>query len=236
MKEDIQLLKRSRLFNGINEDEIKFLLDCLSAHNREYFKGEYIYRYGDKIDAIGVVLLGKVLVFNEDYWGNRSIMAELSPGDLFGETFASTNSTPITVSVVATEDARVMFLGMRKALTTCEKACDFHHKLIRNLVGELAEKNLLLNEKIGHMSKRTTREKLLSYLSSQSRKHGSLSFEIPFNRQQLADYLGVDRTAMSKELSKLRVEGVIDFDRRGFIIGEKARTMSGYIEMPDGLD
>ena len=236
MKEDIQLLKRSRLFNGINEDEIKFLLDCLSAHNREYFKGEYIYRYGDKIDAIGVVLLGKVLVFNEDYWGNRTIMAELSPGDLFGETFASTNSTPITVSVVATEDARVMFLEMHEVLTTCEKDCDFHHKLIRNLVAELAEKNVLLNEKIGHMSKRTTREKLLSYLSSQSHKHGSLNFEIPFNRQQLADYLGVDRTAMSKELSKLRAEEVIDFDRRHFIIGEKARTMSGYIEMPDGLD
>lgn len=231
MNNALQMLKQSRLFKGIEEDEIEAMMECLATYKREYLRDEYIHRYGDKIEAIGLVLSGKVMVFNEDYWGNRTILTEVMPGGIFGETFAATTATPSHVSVTAIEDSRILFLDISKVLTTCTKACDYHHKLIRNLVSELAEKNVMLNEKIGHMSKRTTREKLLSYLSAQSRKSGNVIFEIPFNRQQLAEYLGVDRTAMSKELSKLRAEEVIDFDRRFFKLNEKARKMSGYVEM-----
>lgn len=224
------MLKHSHLFHGIEDEEINKMLNCLEAYKQEYLRDEYIHRYGDKIEAIGMVLSGKVMVFNEDYWGNRTILTEVLPGGIFGETFAATVATPSYLSVIATEDSRILYLDMKKLLTTCGEACDHHHKLIRNLVSELAEKNVMLNEKIGHMSKRTTREKLLSYLSAQSRQKGSITFEIPFNRQQLAEYLGVDRTAMSKELSKLRKEEVIDFERNNFKINEKARNMPGYVE------
>lgn len=227
------MLKNTRLFYGIEADELERILRCLSVYKKQYLRGEYIHRYGDKIEAVGVVISGKVMVLNEDYWGNRTILTEVLPGRIFGEAFAAAAAGASYVSVIAVEDCEILFLSLHKLLSTCSECCDRHQKLIRNFVAELANKNVVLNEKIGHMSKRTTREKLLSYLSAQSRKNGGLFFEIPFNRKQLAEYLGVDRTAMSKELSKLRDEGVIEFDRRAFKINEIARGMSGYVELSD---
>lgn len=230
MDASMSVFKESILFDGIEPSEIMFLLQCLAAYERDFFKNEYLYRFGDQIDAIGLVISGKVHVFNEDHWGNKTMMTEIRPGGIFGETFAASGPMLSTVTAVAAEDSRILFLDMRRVLSTCTKACDFHHRLIRNLVAELAQKNIQLNEKISHMSKRTTQEKLLSYLSAQSRKAGSLSFEIPFNRQQLADYLHVERTAMSKELSKLKSEQVIDFERRHFVIKDKAKSTAGYLD------
>lgn len=226
----VSVIKNSKLFSGIEQDEIVFLLQCLAAYERDFLKNEVLFRFGDPVEAIGLVITGKVHVFNEDHWGNKTMMTEIKPGGLFGETFASTRPTQSMVTVIAVEDSRILFLNMRKVLTTCTKACDFHYRLIHNLVGELAGKNLLLNEKINHMSKRTTREKLLSYLSTQSRKSGSLNFEIPFNRQQLAEYLRVERTAMTKELTKLKKDQVIDFDRSHFVIKDKAKSTAGYVD------
>ncbi len=165
---------------------------------------------------MGLVLSGSTLVIQEDLWGHRNIMSRCAVGDFFGEPYAATPESVLNISVVADEDCQILLLNISRLLTTCATACDHHNRLIRNLVSVLARKILIFNDKITHMSKRSTREKLLSYLSSESIRHGSLSFDIPYNRQQLADYLCVERTAMTVELSRLQKEGLLKTNRNHF--------------------
>jgi len=192
------------------------ILGCLNPVYREYAKNESIFRQGESISGIGMVLSGRVHIVEEDFWGNRSILSDIGEGQVFGETYACVQGEILRVSVYAMEQSTVMFLDVARVFSTCSSACRFHAQLIRNLLFEYAQKNLLLTRKLSHMSKRSTRDKLLSYLSDQSLEHGSSVFDIPFNRQQLADYLSVDRSAMSSELGRLRDEGVLDFDRNHF--------------------
>ncbi|MGI6216825.1 MAG: Crp/Fnr family transcriptional regulator [Coriobacteriales bacterium] len=217
MKDDcIAVLAKSTLFGNIEPENISAMLQCLSARMLKYEKGEFILHAGDKVNSVGIVVDGKVNMFREDYWGNRNIMGFAEKGDLFAEVYACKPETTIAVSVEAEEDTTVIFLNVRKILTTCSSACRFHTQLISNFISVLAQKTLRMNEKLEHMSQRTTRDKLLSYLSSAALRAGSPTFTIPYNRQQLADYLGVDRSAMSNELSKMRKEGIIDFERSTF--------------------
>lgn len=216
MKKYLSLLKNTQLFFGITEDEIESVLSCLSAVKRTYKKGEYIYRVGDNISGIAMLAEGGILIQKEDYWGNQSILTEISEGHIFGETYAFIESMPMEANAVAVLDSVVLMLDVKKIVTTCRSACKHHIQLIQNLISAFALKNKMLTMKLEHMSRRTTREKLLSYLSEQSQKARRASFDIPFNRQQLADYLAVDRSAMSNELCKLRDEGVLDFDRNHF--------------------
>ena len=178
------LLKNSKLFQGISEDEVTSMLACLSAVRRSYAKEEYVFRRGERIDSVAVLLEGSVHIRKEDYWGNLSI-------------------------------------DVKRILTVCPSACQFHSRLIRNLLSVLALKNKMLTQKLEHMSKRTTREKLLSYLSEQSQRAGSPVFDIPFNRQQLADFLSVDRSAMSAELCRMRDEGILSFERSHFELRQR---------------
>jgi len=212
------VLIRSPLFQGMNEEKILSILTCLAAKRHHYSKGEYILQTGDPIDSFGLVLEGNAHVVQEDFWGNRNIIANISVGEVFAESYACVTGVPLGVNVIAQESATILFLNVKRALTTCSSACEFHNTLIRNLVSMLAIKNLRLNEKLQYVTQRSTREKLLSFLSVESRKRGSASFEISFNRQQLADYLSVDRSAMSSELSKLRKEGVLTFHKDQFIL------------------
>jgi CRP-like cAMP-binding protein len=175
-----------------------------------------IYCAGETVTRVGEVVSGRVHIMKEDFWGNRSILEEFGPGRLFGETYAAAPPSPLEVNVMAAEPCEVLFLDIRRIMTTCSSACRFHARLIRNLLSVTAQKNLLLTRKMGYMARRTTREKLLAYLSAQSQRSGRAAFEIPFDRQQLADYLSVDRSAMSKELCKLRDEGVIKFRKNKF--------------------
>lgn len=216
----IQTIKKSPLFNGTEAHEIKLMLNCLSAHMAEYEKDTYIYREGDMIGDVGMVLSGCVYLIREDYWGNRTILSEMEKGDIFGEVYSCLEREPLNVSIVTAETSEILFLNIKKLTSVCTSSCEFHNKLVRNLIRVLAEKAFALTRKIEHTSKRTTREKLLSYLSEQSKKSGNHSFEIPFNRQQLADYLSVDRSAMSNELSKMRDEGLIKFNKNKFILLE----------------
>ena len=165
---------------------------------------------------MGLVLSGCVLIIQEDLWGHRNILSKCHAGDFFGEPYAASPGAVLNISVVADEDCEIVFLNIQKLLVTCPTACGHHQKLIRNLVSVLANKILILNDKITHVGKRTTREKLLSYLSAESIRHSSLSFDIPFDRQQLADYLCIDRAAMSTEISKLQKEGFIKTHRNHF--------------------
>lgn len=221
MKKDDKLLaalEASPLFMGINEDDICAMMDCLAGSRHSYKKNEYIFHLGDTTDAIGLILLGSVSVMKEDYWGNRNIVAKMERGDIFAESYACVPGSTLGVSVQASEDCEVVFFKVQKMMTTCDKACDFHVRLSQNLLSTLAAKNLFLNSKLNHMVQRTRREKLLSYLSEESMKHGRASFDIPFNRQQLADFLSVDRSAMSNELCKMRDEGILTFNKNHFML------------------
>lgn len=221
---DYQILQDS-VFTGITIDEIKEMLTCLSARERTFSKDEMIYSYGEHITCLGIVLEGSVHIVKEDFWGNANLMSECMPGDVFGEAYAITPSESLEMNIFAASECRVLFLEVAKVLSVCSSACEFHNRLIRNLLTLVSRKNFQLNRKLEHMSKRTTREKLLSYLSLESRKSGSASFTIPFNRQQLADYLSVDRSAMSNELCKLRDEGILTFQKNNFTLKDTAYSL-----------
>lgn len=216
MIENLALLKRTKLFYGITENEMGAMLECLPAAKHSYQKGDYVFRRGERIASVAVLLEGRVHIQKVDYWGNQSILSEVSEGELFGEVYACLGGEEILNNAVAVKPSVVLFLDINRILTMCPSGCRFHERLVRNLLAVLASKNRMLTQKLEHMSQRTTREKLLSYLSEQSLKKGSSSFDIPFSRQQLADFLSVDRSAMSNELCKMRDEGILQFDKNHF--------------------
>ena len=196
------------LFRGIPEKDLPALLEGTAARRVSFQKGELLLRRGEVTRRLGLVLTGTVHIVREDFWGRRSIVGLAGPGEIFAESYALAGE-PLEVSVLAASDARVLFLRVETALTGCGQ-------LTRNLTALLAEKNLTLTRKMRHMARRTTREKLLSYLSAQALRSGGPEFDIPMDRQQLADYLAVDRSAMSAALGKLRDEGVLEFRKNHF--------------------
>ena len=216
MKKYIPVLKRTKLFSGVGEDDIASLLSCLGARKKEYRKGEYILREGEHISDIFILVEGKIHIQKDDYWGNRSILSVISVGEMFGEGYAAPESGALLNDVVAVEVSSVIFFDVKRILTTCSSACRFHNMIVQNMFFAISDKNRKLVQKLGHMSGRTTRTKLISYLSEEAKRQGSSSFTVPFNRQQLADYLCVDRSAMSNELCKMRDEGMIKFEKSRF--------------------
>ena len=220
MEKYLPVLKRTRLFSGVGEEELPAMLNCLGAVVRSYRKGEYVFRAGEFLDSITVLGEGKLLIQKDDYWGNRSILNVIEPGELFGEAYAAPDSGALRNDVLAVEDSAVVFFGIRRVLTVCPSVCKFHAQTVQNLVFAISEKNRKLISKIEINSRRTTREKLLSYLSEEAGRQNTSTFEIPFNRQQLADFLSVDRSAMSAELCKLRDDGLISFERSRFTLHE----------------
>ena len=216
MKKYIEILKQTKLFAGIKDNELSAMLDCLQATIKTYKKGEYIFREGDYIDKITILVQGKLIIQKDDFWGNRSIVSAIRIGEMFGEAYATPDSGAILNDVIAEECSTVISFNIYKLLTVCPSSCRFHSIVIQNLFFAISEKNRKLVQKIGYMSNRSTRAKLLSYLSDEAKKQRSNNFTIPFNRQQLADFLSVDRSAMSKELCKMRDEGLILFDKNRF--------------------
>ncbi len=217
---DYHFLADTLLFRGIEPDEIRTMMDCLSAETRQYEKKEVILHAGDVVSAMGLVLSGCVHIENDDLWGNKSILDQVGPGFVFAETYASIPGEPLMVSVIAAEPSEILFLNTKRLLTTCTGACGHHSRLIQNLLLVSAQKNLNLSWRMFHMSSKTIRGRLLSYLSFQAAREGSSAFSIPFNRQQLADYLGVDRSALSNELGKMQREGMLKVKRNQFWLPE----------------
>lgn len=219
------ILRLSPLFASLTEQDMSALLACLSPVEREYAKDSFIIREGDVAESMGLLIEGRATVMREDFWGRRDILSLLSPPALFAETFACLPGHRITVSVVAEEKSRVLWLSVAHALAECDARCACHAVFKRNLVLALAEKNALLNEKLLHLSRRSTREKLLSLLSQEAKKQGSLTFTLPFDRQQLADYLSVDRSALSQTLSLMQRDGLIRFHKNSFTLLESGRDI-----------
>ena len=216
MKKYIPILKRTKLFSGVGEEDIASLLSCLGARKKEYKKGEYILREGEHISDVFILVEGKIHIQKDDYWGNRSILSVISVGEMFGEGYAAPESGALLNDVVAVEYSSVIFFDVKRILTTCSSACRFHNMIVQNMFFAISDKNRRLVQKLGHMSGRTTRAKLISYLSEEAKRQSSSAFTVPFNRQQLADYLCIDRSAMSNELCKMRDEGMIRFEKSRF--------------------
>ncbi len=216
MKKYVSVLKRTQLFAGVGDDEIASMLSCLGARLYTYKKGEYVLRQGEHLNDIIVLVDGNLHIQKDDYWGNRSILGQIAVGEMFGEAYVAPESGALINDVVAVNDSAAVFFDVRRIITTCSSACRFHAMVVQNLFFAISEKSRKLVQKLGHMSKRSTREKLISYLSEEAKLHNSSSFNIPFNRQQLADFLSVDRSAMSNELCKMRNEGLIEFDKNKF--------------------
>ena len=215
---DMLFLSKTDLFRGIPPEDIESMLGCLKAATKTYQRGEFIYREGENITAMGMVLSGSVSIENDDIWGNRSILDRVGAGQVFAENYACLPGEKLMISVVATEPTEVLFLNTECMFTVCSHACGFHNKLIRNMLTIAARKSLSLSRRIMHTSSKSIRGRLLSYLSFQATQHGCRAFDIPFNRQQLADYLSVDRSAMSNELSKMQRDGIITVDRNHFVL------------------
>jgi len=216
MEKYLDILKKCILFRGISDKDIIAMLACLNAKVINVGKGDFVFNEGDPAEYVGILLSGEAQILRDDFFGNRTIVAAVMPGELFGESFACADIEELPVSVMASEKGEIMLIDCRRIITTCESSCVFHNMIIHNLIKVLAAKNLAFNKKIEITAKRTTRDKLMAYLMSQAKANGNSSFKIPFNRQELADYLGVERSAMSKELSRMKSDGMIDYDRSWF--------------------
>ena len=209
---------RSPLFLGIRPEDMEGMLGCIGYYVREYKKGEIIAFEAETINHVGVVLKGSVDMIKEDVWGNRTMLLRSYVEDVFGETFACGEDSLSVVTFVAAEDSKVMFLSFCRVMHTCTHACIFHQTLIENMVRIIARKNRELMRKIEVVSKKTLREKILAYLSIQSQTQGANRFEIPLGRVEWAEYLCADRSALTRELAKMKDEGLIDYQRNSFEI------------------
>lgn len=216
MKKNFEKVKANPLFNGIGLNDLETMLHCIEGRVQKYQKGAVIQLVRTPVKTVGLVVSGMVQVLREDIDGKQNLMAELGEGELFGEVFACAGVSHSPVTVLASESCEVLHLNYRKVITTCSSTCSFHQRLIENMLTLIAKKNLLLNQKIDILSRRTTRERLLLFFDSQ--RQGAPRFTISFSREELAAYLCVERSAMAAELSKMQREGVIRYERNSFEI------------------
>ena len=212
------VIHSAQLFAGISEEEISDMLSCLGAKIQHFPKGSFLLRAGGEVEEIGLVLAGSVLLMQEDVWGNRNILSKVGPGQAFAVAAACTPGAVLPVSAAAETPVAVLRLQAKQVMAPCGTACANHSRFLQNLLGELAGKNLHLSEKLTHMGQRTTRAKLMSYLSAQAQKLGRNEFTIPLSRQQLADYLAVERSGLCVELGKMRKEGLLEFHKNHFVL------------------
>lgn len=213
---DILQEVNSPLFTGIDPEDRKAMLGCIGYHIGTFRKGDIVAFEEDNMKHIGIVLSGAVDMIKEDLWGNKTMLVRARKNDAFGETFACGSDNLSVVTFLVSEDAKLLFLPFNRVMHSCTMACQFHHRLIENMVRVIADKNRDLMRKVEVVSKRTIREKLLAYLSIQAQIQDSRYFEIPLGRVELAEYLCVDRSALTRELAKMKEDGLIDYDRNCF--------------------
>lgn len=206
------------LFINMPDPDIRRLFHCFQIKEKTFQKNEYIIQAGMPITDILLIEEGLAHIVEDDYWGNRTLIDCINSHNVFGIGYAYSPFSVYPVSLVAKKKTKILFIDATKVFTPCGKHCLHHQQLIQNAVAILANKNVGLIDKITHLSRRSTKDKILSFLSFYSKKVDSPDFYIPFDRQELADYLSVDRSALSKELGKLKQEGIIDFEKNHFIL------------------
>ena len=218
MKQYIPILKHTQLFKGVSDEEVSTMMNCLQAGMRTYQKGDYVFRQGEQLHDLMILVEGNLHIQRVDYWGNNGIIQAVGIGEMIGEAYIATESETVPNDVIAVVDSVVIFFDIQRILTVCSTACKFHSLVVQNLFFAISERNRQLVQKLGYMSKRQTRQKLIAYLSEEAKRQNSNTFTIPFNRQQLADFLSVDRSAMSNELCKMRDDGLLIFKRNQFTL------------------
>lgn len=206
------------LFYGIKPEELKPMLGCIGYHIGTFHKGDIVAFEEENIKHIGIIISGAVDMIKEDLWGNKTMLVRMRKDELFGETFACGEDNLSVVTFLVSEDAQILFMPFDRVMHSCTMACQFHHRLIENMVHIIANKNRDLMRKVEVVSKRTIREKLLAYLSIQAQIQERRYFEIPLGRVELAEYLCVDRSALTRELAKMKEDGLIDYDKNCFRI------------------
>ncbi len=216
MEEIYSAIEKCPLFDGITQSDFNGMLGCLGARILDMKKGQPVLCEGDETNSIGVILSGSVHIIREDYYGDRSVLSHIGPAQIFGEAYAFSDAQSLPVSVVPDQDGKVLMLDSRRIATCCSNACHFHNQMIYNLLRLVANKSLMLHQKIEITSQRTTRQKLMTYLTYQAKLKNSNSFTIPFDRQALADYLEVDRSGLSAQISQLRKEGILESEKNSF--------------------
>ena len=214
-------LANTLLFRGMDPSDIEEMLGCLLAKECTYKKGEILFPEGSPTEQIGVVLIGRVIIELGDVWGNNSVLSSIGPGGIFAETYACIPGEPLMVNVTAAEDTEALLLNIRRVLEPCSKVYPYHMRLVRNLLTLCAGKNLQLSRRVLHTGPKSIRKRLLSYFSECIKRTGSYSFDIPYNRQQLADYLSVERSALSNELSIMQRDGLIRYEKNHFDVMEQ---------------
>lgn len=220
----MKLLMKCPLFSGIGETDLNTLLTCISPTQKHYKKNQPIFVAGEPVHDVGIVLTGNVHIVQGDFWGNRTILATVEPGGLFGEAFSCAELDNIPVNVIAAKASEVLMIDYKKIINNCSSSCVFHTTLIKNTLRIMAKKNVMLTQKMEFLTRRTTRDKLLSYFSAQAQQAGSAKFSIPFNRQELAEYLSIDRSAMSNELSKMQNDGLLIYRKNEFELLQNKTT------------
>ena len=216
MKEIFEIIKYNPLFSGINASDYTAMFDCFNTKIKKYSKNDIILLTGDRIDHIGIVTRGSVRIYKEDWEGNQTILADILVNGLFGEVFACAGINTAPVTILACSDCEVLFIDFEKISKQCCKLCSFHSTIIENMLKIIASKNLMLNQKIDILSKRTLREKLLCYFEYQ--KKGNSKFTISFNREELASYICANRSVVSAELSRMQKDGLISYSKNDFEI------------------
>ena len=218
MNINLTFLRNSLLFSGLKDEDLHKLSKCLNAKEKEIQRDTFVFRTGDPVRSIYYILSGSMLITEEDFWGNRSIIENMYQDTLFGEAYFFSSMETHLVNVVAAQNSRILEINPEMLFETCSKNCECHAQLRKNALSILSRKIVLLTEKVGHIMQRTIREKILSYLSLYAQKEKSNSFDIPYTRQQLADYLCVDRSALSHELSRLQTQGMIKYHKNHFML------------------
>jgi len=229
MKTDFLSLRNGALFSNIMEKDMYKLCNCLSAKERDVDRGCFVFHAGDCVNLVYYVLSGSMYIIEEDFWGNRSIIETIPKDTLFGEAYVFSSMENHLVSVIAAENSTILEIDPTKLFETCSNGCMCHSVMVRNALSIVSEKIVRLTEKLSHIMQRTIREKLLSYLSACAYREKSNSFSIPYSRQQLADYLCVDRSALSHELSRLQNQGMIRYHKNHFEVlsgHERFRNLS----------
>lgn len=217
-------LAQTPLFAGMTEKEATDILACIEKGTVDYARGETIFTAGDAITSFGVILSGSVIIESLDAWGSLSLVEKITRGGLFAESYAFSPQEPLMVSAVAAEDCTILFIDSHKVLHPCDEVCPAHRRVIRNLFTIANQKNLVLSRRIFATTPRSVRGRILTYLSQTAVRNASRSFDIPFNREQMAAYLNVDRSALSRELGRMQREGLIRVNRSHFELLEEPHT------------
>ena len=215
--ENLEFLKKLPIFFDLNDKEITSILIFFNCFEKSFQKNEFIFEIDKKIDKIGIIILGEINIIKEDFWGNRNILNKFKSGEIFGEVFALSKSSS-NIMVEASQDCKILFLDLKNFSINSEKNSEEIIKFLTNIFKISLKKNILFTEKLEHISKKSVREKIISYLSTEAQKNKTNSFLIKFDRQELADYLFVERSALSRELSSMKKEGLIDYKKNHFTL------------------